>query len=75
MGGASFAPTEAWFHNFRLFLYNQDDLKLLCGRASRRDWAFCPVAFASGLSETSHGWSVRLEGFVDGLAALSIWPR
>ena len=37
---------------------NQDDLKLLCGRASRRDWAFCPVAFASGLSETSHGWSV-----------------
>ena len=49
---------------------NQDDLKLLCGRASRRDWAFCPVAFASGLSETSHGWSARLEGFAGGLTAL-----
>ena len=43
---------------------NQDDLKQLRGRASRRDWAFCPVAFASGLSETSHGWSGSLEGFV-----------
>ena len=53
---------------------NQDDLKLLCGRASRRDWAFCPVAFASGLRETSHGWSVRLEGFAGGLAASSIYP-
>ena len=42
---------------------NQDDLKQLRGRASRRDWAFCPVAFASGLSETSHGWGARLEGF------------
>ena len=42
---------------------NQDDLKQLRGRASRRDWAKCPVAFASGLSETSYGWSGSLEGF------------
>ena len=45
---------------------NQDDLKQLRGRASRRDWAFCPVAFASGLTGTSHGWSVRLEAFKGG---------
>ena len=63
----------AWCHN--LVLMTKDDLKQLCGRASRRDWAFCPVAFASGLSETSYGWSGSLEGLgrARGLSSFARW--